>query len=51
MSARHLNFSLGERIIHAVVLRQYPKFRWNAFLWGEGLSFAHTFARRAGAER
>jgi len=51
MAARHLNFSLGERTIHAVVLRQHSKFRWNAFLWGESLSFAHTFARRAAAER
>ena len=28
-----------------------PKFRWNAFLWGAGLSFAHTFARHSAAER
>ncbi len=51
MAVRHLSFSLGERTIHAVILRQHPKFRWNAFLWGAGLSFAHTFARRAAAER
>ena len=51
MSARHLNFSIGKRTIHAVVLRQHSKFRWNSFLWGAGLSFAHTFARRAAAER
>ena len=51
MLARHLSFALGERTIHAVVLRQHSKFRWNAFLWGAGLSFAHTFARRAAAER
>ena len=51
MPARRLSFSIGERTIHTAVLRQHPKFRWNAFLWGAGLSFAHTFARRSAAER
>jgi hypothetical protein len=33
-----------------VVLRQASKFRWNAFLWGAGLQFANSFARRENAE-
>jgi hypothetical protein len=33
-----------------VVLRQASKLRWNAFLWGAGLQFANSFARRESAE-
>ena len=37
--------------MHAVLLRQPSRSRWNAFFWGGGFSQANTFARREGAER
>lgn len=37
--------------IHAVVLRQSSKLRWNAFLWGGGLRLSNSFARHEGAEK
>ena len=43
-------FEQGGETIHAVVLRQATKLRWNAFLWGAGLQFANSFARRENAE-
>jgi hypothetical protein len=43
-------FEQGGETIHAVVLRQTTKLRWNAFLWGAGLQFANSFARRENAE-
>ncbi len=44
-------FRAGRETIHAVVLRQSSKLRWNAFLWGEELRFANSFARRESAEK
>ena len=43
-------FEQGGETIHVVVLRQAAKLRWNAFLWGAGLQFANSFARRENAE-
>jgi len=50
MASFELSFRAGEETIRAVILRQVSKSRWNAFFWGGGLRFAHTFARRAAAE-
>jgi hypothetical protein len=44
-------FRAGCETIHAVLLRQSSKLRWNAFLWGEELQFANSFARRENAEK
>jgi hypothetical protein len=44
-------FRAGRETIHAVLLRQSSKLRWNAFLWGAGLRFANSFARRENAEK
>jgi hypothetical protein len=44
-------FREGKETIHAVLLRQSSKLRWNAFFWGAGLRFANSFARRENAER
>lgn len=44
-------FQEGKDTIHAVLLRQSSKLRWNAFFWGAGLRFANSFARRENAER
>jgi hypothetical protein len=44
-------FRAGRETIHAVLLRQSSKLRWNAFLWGAELSFANSFARRENAEK
>jgi hypothetical protein len=44
-------FREGKETIHAVLLRQSSKLRWNAFFWGAGLRFANSFARRENAEK
>jgi hypothetical protein len=44
-------FRAGCETIHAVLLRQSSKLRWNAFLWGAELHFANSFARRENAEK
>jgi hypothetical protein len=44
-------FRAGRETIHAVLLRQSSKLRWNAFLWGAQLRFANSFARRENAEK
>ena len=44
-------FEIGDDRVHAVVLEQRSKHRWHAFLWGGGLRFANSFARRQGAEQ
>jgi hypothetical protein len=44
-------FRAGRETIHAVLLRQSSKLRWNAFLWGSELRFANSFARRENAEK
>jgi hypothetical protein len=44
-------FRAGCETIHAVLLRQSSKLRWNAFLWGAELRFANSFARRENAEK
>ncbi len=51
MIALDHTFHIGDDEIHAVVLRQSSKLRWNAFLWGGGLRLANSFARREGAEK
>ena len=51
MAAVDRTFRTGNRVIHAVLLRQPSRSRWNAFFWGGGFSIANTFARREGAER
>jgi hypothetical protein len=44
-------FRAGCETIHAVLLKQSSKLRWNAFLWGAELQFANSFARRENAEK
>ncbi len=44
-------FQIDGDEIHAVVLRQSSKLRWNAFVWGGGLRLSNSFARREGAEK
>ena len=51
MTALDHTFRLDGDEIHAVVLRQSSKTRWNAYLWGGGLQLCNTFARREGAEK
>lgn len=51
MTVLNETFQAGEQTIHAVLLRQGSKLRWNAYLWGAGLSFANSFARRENAEK
>jgi hypothetical protein len=51
MAAFEQTFHLNGEEIHAVVLRQPSRFRWNAFLWGSGVKFSNSFARREGAEK
>ena len=51
MTTLNRTFEVGGDRIHAVVLEQRSKHRWHAFLWGGGLRFANTFARRQGAEQ
>ncbi len=51
MAAQDRTFRIGNRTMHAVLLRQPSRSRWNAFFWGGGFSQANTFARREGAER
>jgi len=51
MKALEQTFRVGGETIHAVLLRQTSKLRWNAFLWGAGLQAANSFARREAAEK
>ena len=51
MTALDQTFHLDGDEIHAVVLRQPSKHRWNAYLWGAGLQLANSFARREAAEK
>lgn len=51
MTVLERTFREGKETIHAVLLRQSSKLRWNAFFWGAGLRFANSFARRENAER
>ncbi len=51
MAAQNRTFRIGNRVMHAVLLRQPSRSRWNALFWGGGLSLANTFARREAAER
>lgn len=51
MAALEQTFRAGCETIHAVLLRQTSKLRWNAFLWGAGLRFSNSFARRENAEK
>lgn len=43
--------SAGGETVHAVLLKQASRGRWNAFLWSSRLRFANTFARRESALR
>jgi len=51
MAVSKQTFRAGRETIHAVLLRQSSKLRWNAFLWGADLRFANSFARRENAEK
>lgn len=51
MTVLEKTFRAGRETIHAVLLRQSSKLRWNAFLWGADLRFANSFARRENAEK
>lgn len=51
MAVVEQTFRAGCETIHAVLLRQSSKLRWNAFLWGAELRFANSFARRESAEK
>jgi hypothetical protein len=51
MAVLEQTFRAGCETIHAVLLRQTSRLRWNAFLWGPGLTFANSFARRESAEK
>ena len=51
MKALEQTFRVGGGTIHAVLLQQSSKLRWNAFLWGGGLQAANSFARREAAEK
>lgn len=51
MTVLERTFREGTETIHAVLLRQSSKLRWNAFFWGAGLRFANSFARRENAEK